>query len=344
MGQTQKIISCCRLGTSLLALSWTTLVIAGCAVPPQRLSAPPDPSTPSPLVTQINSALASTAVGGPTPSADYRLGPEDLIEITLFNLADSGVAFIPRKMEIRVTQEGFITLPMLGDISVSGLTTSGVEQSLRQRYQEYIHNPQVGVQVKDYRSQRVSVMGAVRSPGVFQLSGPKTLADVLLMAGGINDRSGNQVHIYRQGSEGRHTQVIDLLALASNPELVNLPVQAGDTINVPLAGMFFVDGHVGRPGSYPLIRPYTLTQALAVAGGVIETMADYSGVTIFRRGNSPEADRISINLKEILSGQATDPPIESDDVIVVPMSTAKYIVDRFIGRVSPPRIPGFPSF
>ena len=101
---------------------------------------------------------------------------------------------------------------------MAGLTTSGLEQLLRGRYDQYIHNPQVGVQVKEYRSQLVTVTGAVRNPVVSQLTGPKTLIDLLAMAGGITERAGGQVHLYRQGPEGRQTYVIDLLALASNPD------------------------------------------------------------------------------------------------------------------------------
>jgi polysaccharide biosynthesis/export protein len=210
---------------------------------------------------------------------------------------------------------------------------------LGQRLDEYLYHPQVGVQVKEYRSQQISVVGAVRNPGVFQLTGPKTLIDLLAMAGGINERAGSQVHLYRQQSDRRQTYVVDLLALANNPSLVNMPVQPGDVLDVPQSGMFFVDGSVGKPGSYPLSRPYTLTQALAIAGGVMPRLADYSGIVVFRRQESPEVERISVNLKDVLGGQTTDPPIQADDVIFVPTSTAKYILERFIGTIGLPGIP-----
>jgi polysaccharide biosynthesis/export protein len=121
--------------------------------------------------------------------------------------------------------------------------------------------------------------------------------------------------------------------------LVNMPVQSGDVINVPESGMFFVDGSVAKPGSYPLNRPYTLTQALAIAGGVTARLADYSGVVVFRRQGSPEAARIAINLKEVLAGETADPQVEADDVIIVPISTAKYFVERFIGTIGLPGVP-----
>jgi polysaccharide export outer membrane protein len=294
---------------------------------------PAETAASSPAVEHINSALASAALQIPAGSADYRLGAEDVLQITLFNIPEGEVGVTPRNTEVRVSQEGKITLPLLGDIAVAGLTTAALEQLLRQQYDQYIHKPQVGVQVKEYRSQQVSVMGAVGRPGVFQLTGPRTLTDLLSMAGGINERAGGQVHIYRQGPNGRQTYVVDLMALANNPGLVNMPVEAGDVLNVPLAGMFFVDGAVKKPGSFALSRPYTLTQAIAMAGGADDDLADYGGVSILRRRNGAEAEKIAVDLKDIQAAKAPDPWIEAEDVVVVPVSGAKWFVYRFIGRI-----------
>jgi polysaccharide export outer membrane protein len=324
----------------LLALSLWMLVGVGCATSPQSQVLPADSVATSPVIAEINNALTAAAQT-PTASADYRLGPEDFIEITLFNVPESETGVTPRKTAVRVSQEGKITLPLLGDISVAGSTPSEVEQLLRQRYDRYLQNPQIGVQVKEYHSQQVSVIGAVERPNTFLLSGPKTLVDLLAMAGGVSGKASGQAHIYRQGEAGRQTHVIDLLALASNPDLVNMPVQGGDVINVPQAGMFFVDGAVGRPGTYPLLNSYTLTQALAVAGGVDETLADYSSVSIFRRQGGLESEILPVNLSQILDGKAKDPPIAPEDVIVVPRSTAKYLIDRFLGRIGLGSISGF---
>jgi polysaccharide export outer membrane protein len=161
------------------------------------------------------------------------------------------------------------------------------------------------------------------------------------MAGGISERAGSQVHIYRQGPEGRQSHVIDLLVLANHPGLVNMPVQAGDVLNVQQAGMFFVDGAVLKPGSYALTRPYTLTQALTVAGGVIRTLASYGDISIFRRRNGLEAEKIPVDLSAIWDGKTSDPGIEADDVIVVPISTVKYVVERFLGRIGFGQVPAF---
>jgi polysaccharide biosynthesis/export protein len=330
---------------SLLELLVCVLVAAGCVATPSGRTVPitsaTSPATSAELdqITKINSALAAQALQSPSSTADYHLAPEDLLEITLYNIPESEVGLTPRKTEVRVTQEGVITLPLLGDVPAAGLTPSALEQSLRERYNQYLHNPQIGVYVKDYRGQRVSVSGEVKTPGVIQLTGPKTLVDALTGVGGITDKAGSQVHLYRYGPEGRQSYIIDLHALARNPALVNMPVHAGDMINVPRSGMFFVDGAVRRPGSYPLNQSYTLTQALAVAGGADIVLANMNELAIFRHRDGAEADKIAINLKEILAGRAKDPLIAPDDVIIVSMSQAKWLLQRFIGTIGLPSIP-----
>jgi polysaccharide biosynthesis/export protein len=302
----------------------------------------PQTQTPASKVTRssaadINKALATVAMNTSVQKADYQIGPEDLLQVTVFNIQDAG-GVTPRTVSVRVSQEGLISLPLIGDIKVVGLTGSELERELKRHYDKYIYNPQVGVLVTENR-QRVSVIGAVSKTGVFDLTGPKTVIEVLAMAGGVTDQAGTQVHIYRQGPNGRESQVIDLLVLANNASLINadnaglitMPVQPGDIINVPSAGMFFVDGAVKAPGSYPLGRRYSLSQALTRAGGVDRDL--YSAdITIFRHGASG-VEPINVDLNEVLAGSTVDPQIEADDVILVPIHTAKYVYHKVVGQI-----------
>lgn len=319
--------------TGPLVLLVGCLLGAGCVSVPQSPVTPGENAAASSNLAEINRRLDAAAQQPSEASADYRLGPEDGLQITLFNVPESEAGVTPRRIEVQVSQNGSITLPLLGDIQVTGSTTSDLQEVLRQRYKKYVRNPQVGVRVMDYRGQRISVMGAVRNSGVFQLTGPKTLSDLLAMAGGVSDKAGTQVHLYRQGPEGRQSFIIDLLALVRDPGAVSMPVQSGDMINVPQAGMFFVDGAVRKPGSYAIARSYTLTQALATAGGVNEELAKTSGIAILRRRDGFEADRTVINLGQVLAGSVPDPHIDADDVIFVPTSTGKYLVRRFLGGI-----------
>jgi len=331
---------------SLLALSAFALLAAGCGSVPtsqtQTLTSATSPPTTAEVdqINRINSALAAAALQTSSATADYRLAPEDIVEITLYNIPESEGGVTPRRVEGRVSQEGMLPLPLLGDVRAAGLTLTDLEQSLRARYAQYLHKPQVGVYIKQFRGQRVTVTGEVRNPGMLELTGPKTLIDLLSLAGGIGDKAGSQVHLYRQGPDGRQSYVIDLQALARNPGLVNMPVQAGDVINVPQSGMFFVSGAVRRPGSYPLAQTYTFTQALTLAGDVNGDLADYSEIAIYRRRDGLEADKILVNPNEIFAGKARDPLIAPDDVIVVPVNSFKWFVQRFIGGIGLPAVPG----
>jgi polysaccharide biosynthesis/export protein len=288
---------------------------------------------------EINNALATLALHTPLSAADYQIGPEDLLQITLFNVSAEEAKLTPRTQTVRVSHQGFISLPILGEIRVAGLTAAGLEGELRKQYDKYIYSPQVGVLISEYR-QRASVIGAVQRAGLFELSGPKTVIDLLAMAGGVTDKAGTQVHIYRQGPNGRESHVIDLLAVTSNAALINASnaglittaVQGGDVINVPPAGTFFVDGAVRNPGSYALGRRYSLTQAVAAAGGVDKDFYS-SDITIFRRKGDAGIEPISVDLNDIRAGSANDPQIEADDVIVVPVSSIKYVYHRVFGNM-----------
>ncbi len=290
-------------------------------------------------ISEINKALAMVAMNTSLPSADYQIGPEDLLQINLFNIPEGESRVTQRTVSVRVSQQGMVSLALIGEIKVTGLTPSGLERELRNHYDKYFHNPQVGVLVSEFR-QRVSVIGAVLRPGVFELTGPKTAIDILAMAGGVTDKAGTQVQVYRQGPNGRESHVVDLVVLASNASLINannaglltMPVQGGDVINVPSAGMFFVDGAVLRPGSYALGRHYSLTQALTLAGGVNPDLYS-SDITIFRRKASAGTEPMTVNLNTILAGSSSDPKIEEDDVILVPINGFKYAFFRVFGQL-----------
>jgi polysaccharide export outer membrane protein len=301
----------------------------------------PNPA-PSAVINEINQALSIAAAQSSSSANNYRIGPEDLVQVTVYNIPEQDARVTPRTVILRVSQEGEIVLPLIGEVAVKGKTIGEVEQELKTRYAKYIRTPQIGVLVTEYR-QRVSVMGAVQKPGVFPLMGPGTVIDMVAQAGGITDKAGNQVLLYRLQPNGqRETAVIDLMVLANmsgqiidskDATMVNMPVKAGDVINVPQAGMFFVDGAIRKPGSYPLSRNYTLTQALAAAGGADVELADYGSISIYRRHGPTNVETITVDLNDVRAQKSADPKVQSDDVIVVPMSGWKYFVKRFVGTI-----------
>ena len=156
------------------------VVFAGCSAASRPALTPQQPP-PAPQA-ELNRALTVLAQHSTAASADYQIGPQDMLQITLYNVPATETGVTPRTTDVQVSQQGIIALPLLGEIRVTGLTVAAVEGELRLRYATYLHEPQVGVLVKEYRSQRVSVIGAVQHPGVFALAGPKTLIDVLALA------------------------------------------------------------------------------------------------------------------------------------------------------------------
>jgi len=332
-----------------LAAVFLSLVSAACgAVPenppmPNRSEASAMITNSSNIAADLNRNIAAAAMlQSSAVSTDYRIGPEDLLEITLFNIPEAhGMErqVTPRITVVRVSQQGQISLPVVGEIEIRGLTVSAAEQRLRERYDKYLYNPQVGVLVKEFR-QRVSIMGAVQKAGLFELTGPKTVIEILAMAGGVTEKAGSQIHIYRVGPKERENHIIDLSVLANsiglvnamNANTINMPVQPGDMINVPEAGMFFVDGAVRKPGSYLLGRRYSLTQALATAGG-IDRELNSNEISIFRRNGPGKVETLVFDLDAVLAGSAVDPELQPDDVILLPVSSGKYFVKRFIGTL-----------
>lgn len=276
-------------------------------------------------------ALAATGTEARRPP-DYRIGADDLLEVTLFDV--EGRNGDPRQVDVRVSQSGSVTLPLIGQIEVGGHTAATAEAALREQYRRYIRDPQIAVFVKEYRSYRVSVVGYVEKPGVFDISGERTLLEVLAMAGGLNDRAGKTVQITRRHPDKMETLLIDLDRLAHDGDAVlNLTMMPGDVVNVPKAGVVYVQGSVKKPGAYRLRDAMTLSQAISAAGGPDEKLANANGTRLFRRGSNGERQEVGIDMGAINRGKIEDTMLAENDIVVVPMSVPRYVIDRFIGGI-----------
>ena len=263
---------------------------------------------------------------------DHKLGPGDLLEISVFDISELS------KIKARVASEGFITLPLAGPVLAAGKTAIELEKALVAALSaEYIRKPQVSVFVLEHRSQKISVLGAVKKPGVFEVAGPRSIVDMLAMSEGLTEQSDQVIYLIRNvakssrpgstgsqqqdASDGKSVQEavveINLEELLLNGEAeLKAPLQPGDVIHVPKAGSFFVAGAVQKPGAYPLIRRnVTVDQAIIEAGGVTHT-ADFENVRIFREHEGQKKEIIQVNLNEIEQGKK-GPPVMKNDVILV---------------------------
>jgi polysaccharide export outer membrane protein len=253
-------------------------------------------------------------------SAEYRVGPKDLLEVTAMGVAELN------KFVVRVSEDGLIRLPLVGEVDVNNLTQSDVEKKLIKILGEkYLLNPQVTVFILEYRSKRVSVLGAVEKPGPYELLGRQTIMSIISQAGGMTRDAGNDIIVIRQLPDGSSTSIrisIDELFVKGEAGL-NIPLEPNDIVNIPVDKVvtIYVFGQVKNPGALQVKRSNlpTLTQAIAQAGGFSDRAAKGS-ITIRRKKPSGEEIEIKVNAKDILKGKVKDVPLMENDTVYVPES------------------------
>jgi polysaccharide biosynthesis/export protein len=275
-----------------------------------------------------------------SPGAQYVLGPDDTISIRVTDAEE----FVDKP--IRIGSNGYITLPMVGRVQVSGRTAENLEKELTARLKTYIRNPEVSVSVVEEHSQPVSVFGEVAVPGIHQLQGRKTLVEILSLAGGPRPDAGYSVKITRQKEWGAiplpnavtdpsgqfSVAEVNLKQIteAKNPA-ENILIMPNDVISVPRAEAIYVIGDVKRPGQFVLgAKSYmSVLQALAMASGLEKTAAT-SKARILRAAASPDLKRteIAVDLKKVLDGKDEDVPMRPDDILLVPGSKTRTALIR----------------
>jgi polysaccharide export outer membrane protein len=219
------------------------------------------------LLTLVQSASAQT---------DYRIGAQDVLNITVFGEAELSGKYT-------VEQDGTFTFPLIGRVKAGGTTLRELEQEVKKHLADgYLKNPQVSIAIETYRSQRILVMGEVRSPGEYLLTGDMTLLAALARAGGTSPAASREAVIVRSrrvpasGEGGAEAEIlrIDLADLQAGNTALNITLQDGDTLNVPKAQSVFVSGQVKAPGAYAVEPGTTVLQVLSLAGGLTDRGAD----------------------------------------------------------------------
>ncbi len=285
---------------------------------------------PGPLA---EAADAPVGPSEPAATAAYTLGPHDEIQIHVVGSDETPNA------PVRIGADGYVNIPLAGRFKAAGLTVEEIEAKVAARLERYLREPQVSVSVQRSQSRPVTVLGAVRSPGVHQVEGQKTLLEITSLAGGFRDDSGYEVKIVRRRQYGPldlpgegpdetgrfHVGQVDLDALleAKKPEY-NIFVQPHDVITVPRARMVYVIGEVDRAGGFVLRKRESVSvlQALALAGGLGRSPA-MKKAKILRPGEEGvDKLEIPLDLKLIMAGSATDVELRKDDTLFVPRSGA----------------------
>lgn len=223
---------------------------------------------------------------------------------------------------VTVAEDGTISLPLVGTLLADGLTESELSDRLGRQLETLgLRKATVTISVTNFRSRPVSILGAVGTPGNQFVPGRATLLEVLMDAGGIADNHGRDIVVRRRANNGLSAEVriavVDLIE-AGSPKF-NIPIFAGDLINVPVARELQVHliGEVTSPGTltFQADERATLLTAIARAGGLTENAS--RKIRVQRQTSTAERREILADFRHVLNNKEPDVPLQDGDLIIV---------------------------
>lgn len=282
------------------------------------------------------SAVSQTGLIQRPPAAhEYVLEPGDQVSVHVIDMDE-----IPDK-PIRLDSTGFVDIPLAGRFQAAGLTVQQFKAALADRLTKYISDPQITATLTEDRSRPVSVIGAVYTPGVQNLSGPKRLIDVISLAGGLKPEAGSRIIITREqkwgkiplpnsavdpptGSSIATVAVADLMASKDPAE--NIWIEPNDIVSIPPAEVVYVVGNVKKAGGFQLSThdSISVVQALALAEGLDRDAAPRRAKVLRETpGHDGKPTEIPVDIKNIFAGKSPDLALRGNDILFVPNSSAK---------------------
>jgi len=254
----------------------------------------------------------------------YTLGPRDVLKIVVWGHDDLS-------KDYPVDPDGFVPFPLVGRVKASGLTTKEFATRLRELLEkDYLVNPQVIVSVKEYLSKKVYVLGESEKPGLFYLTGPTTLLEILSKAGGLSKTAGKQLILVRNhraipgGAPSGNTILrLNLEKIQAGDAADNVRLEDEDTIFVPKAHAFFVLGEVKTAGTFPLEKSTSVLEAVTIAGGFNDKAAP-SGVKVIRRAPDGGEETIPLDLSGPVP-RDREFKIQDGDTVLVPKGNTFFV-------------------
>ncbi|HEB02547.1 MAG TPA: periplasmic polysaccharide biosynthesis/export protein [Nitrospirae bacterium] len=241
-------------------------------------------------------------------ASDYIIGEGDVLKIMVYGHSDLTTVE-------RVSGNGMINFPLLGQLSIAGLAVSEISIRISSLLADgYIVDPQVSVFIEEFRSQKAVIMGEVMKPGLYKLKGRTSFLELVSMAGGLTRDAGDTALVKRKSRRAKGEEeiaTIDLVRLIKEGDTsLDVPVLEGDSIYVAKAGLIFVTGEVKRPDAYKYEDNTSIIKAITMAGGFTDK-ASAGRVKIIRKVDGKEQIVDNVNM---------DDPVLSGDVIVIPES------------------------
>ncbi len=267
-------------------------------------------------------------------AAEYVLGPGD--QITIWALGMEEISDKP----VRIDTGGYVDLPVLGRVHAAGLTTSQLGENIKKLLRADVKEPQVAVNIVDFASQPVSVIGAVNKPGIYQLQGRRSLVEMLSLAEGPRQDAGYKVRITRQlqwGSlplpnattDAAHGYSVAEVSLQDvlqgrKPE-ENIAMRPHDVISIPPGQTVYVVGQVRKPGGFVLGERdrISVLQAISMAEGLDSRAAPKKAKILRATEGTANREEIPVDISQILNGRQEDVGLRANDILVVPDSQAK---------------------
>jgi polysaccharide export outer membrane protein len=260
--------------------------------------------------------LASWIHSVSAEESNYILGPGDVLKITVYNSPDL-------TLETRITENGTINFPLLGEVQMGGITAPVAEKKIADLLENgrFINNPQINILVTQFQSKMISVLGSVYKPGRYPLDRATNLTDLLALAGGPTPDGSDLISITSKSGKTEY----DLHSIVDKADgSQNIPLVGGEIVYVH-ARDISVMGQVSRPGKYSVISGVrTVSDFLGIAGGINPTGSDIATVTTFRDGH---INRFEVDVDSLFRTGNNSENIElaSGDSIYVPRAPMFYI-------------------
>ena len=279
------------------------------------------------LIVSVAGGAQQPVSSAPASAPPLTIGPGDLLDELVFGEQELSGHF-------RVDEKGNVELPLIGPVHVQGLTAEQAGKLVEKLYVDAQilrpENSQAAVFIEEYANQGITVVGQVKSPGVYPALGVRMLNDVLAAAGGTTLLAASRVLITRK-SEPQNPISVEYNPEALSPVIPAIQIFPGDSIMVPRAGIVYVVGNVIRSGGYVLDGRSTLTAeaAMGLAGGTGRG-ADARHVRLVRGLPDGSKEMIVIPMDRIYKGRSPDVALKDGDIIFVPTSTAKLATEQII--------------
>jgi polysaccharide biosynthesis/export protein len=260
-------------------------------------------------------ALLLTTGAWAQNSESLLIGPGDLLHVQVFDTPEL-------EQHARVTDAGELPLLMGGNVKVAHLTPAEAARSIEKVLLDgqFLLRPRVAVTVEEYATQKVSVLGEVKTPGAYAITTPRSVLDVLSLAGGLTDLADRRILIERKGTNEKTPYFVSNKADVAMDTAVR--ISPGDTLMVPKAGIVYVLGDVGRPGGYTMTNnaaQLSVLELVARAGGTNHTAVP-SHARLIRKSADGSYKDLPLSLSEMQKGKKSDLPLEADDIVYVPFS------------------------